>query len=157
MSVLLQGLRTGRSVVPCRLSRCRLGRAWWRSKSTANSPESSSSTSPNAQVPPPRTKREPSPTVDNGSSRHLDIPSTIWYRRLGPVAEFLRWFHSAQTKRPYTVQLCTSLTVYLTGDLLAQDIGGEPYDSKRTIRMLTIGAIAAIPGYNWLGEKPVPL
>lgn len=54
-----------------------------------------------------------------------------------------------QLKRPYTVQLCTTLTTYLCGDLLAQDIGGELYDPNRTLRMLTIGAIAAIPGYKW--------
>lgn len=79
----------------------------------------------------------------------VDIPIQLWYHRLGPVSDFFRWFHRTQEKRPYTVQVCTTLTTYLCGDLLAQDIGGELYDPWRTLRMLTIGAIAAIPGYRW--------
>lgn len=38
---------------------------------------------------------------------------------------------------------------YLCGDLLAQEIGGEPYDPVRTARMLLIGSISSIPGYRW--------
>jgi hypothetical protein len=83
----------------------------------------------------------------------VDIPIQLWYHRLGPVSDFFKWFHRTQTKRPYTVQLCTTLTTYLCGDLLAQDIGGELYDPWRTLRMLTIGAIAAIPGYKWYAAK----
>jgi hypothetical protein len=79
----------------------------------------------------------------------VDIPIQLWYHRLGPVSDFFKWFHRTQAKRPYTVQICTTLTTYLCGDLLAQDIGGELYDPWRTLRMLTIGAIAAIPGYKW--------
>ncbi|KAK6379242.1 hypothetical protein LTS17_006160 [Exophiala oligosperma] len=52
-------------------------------------------------------------------------------------------------KRPYTVQVCTTLITYLCGDMAAQEIGGEAYDGNRTLRMLTIGAIASIPGYKW--------
>jgi hypothetical protein len=72
-----------------------------------------------------------------------------WYHRLGLVSDFFRWFHRTQTKYPYRVQLGTTLTTYLCGDLLAQDIGGEKYDGWRTLRMLTIGAVAAVPGYKW--------
>jgi hypothetical protein len=72
-----------------------------------------------------------------------------WYHRLGLVSDFFRWFHRTQTKHPYRVQLGTTLTTYLCGDLLAQDIGGEKYDGWRTVRMLTIGAVAAVPGYKW--------
>ena len=79
----------------------------------------------------------------------IDIPTSLWYQRLGPVTDFFSWFHRTQSKRPLTVQVCTSLTVYLCGDLLAQEIGGEKYDSRRTLRMLTIGAVASIPGYKW--------
>ena len=35
------------------------------------------------------------------------------------------------------------------GDVLAQQIGGEKYDPVRTLRMLSIGALAAVPGYKW--------
>lgn len=82
----------------------------------------------------------------------IDIPTSLWHQRLGPVTSFFSWFHRTQQKRPLTVQVCTSLTVYLCGDLLAQEIGGEKYDSTRTLRMLTIGAVASIPGYKWYGS-----
>lgn len=86
----------------------------------------------------------------NKAKEPIDIPSNVsWYRRLGPVTRFFGWFHGTQQRRPLTVQLCTSTTIYLCGDLLAQDIGGEPYDGNRTLRMLTIGAVASIPGYKW--------
>lgn len=88
----------------------------------------------------------------------IDIPTSLWYQRLGPVTDFFTWFHRTQQKRPLTVQVCTSLTVYLCGDLLAQEIGGEKYDSTRTLRMLTIGAMASVPGYKWYERsfKPGP-
>ena len=79
----------------------------------------------------------------------VDIPTSLWYHRLGPVTDFFSWFHKTQAKRPLTVQVCTTLITYLCGDLLAQDIGGEPYNPLRTLRMLTIGAVASIPGYKW--------
>ena len=42
-----------------------------------------------------------------------------------------------------------TLITYFFGDLLAQEIGGEDYNPARTLRMLIIGGIAAIPGYKW--------
>jgi len=100
---------------------------------------------------PPHTPNEV--TVESSKSPPVDIPLPLWYHRLGPVTSFFNWFHRTQGKRPYTVQLCTTLTTYLCGDLLAQDIGGEPYDPQRTLRMLTIGAIASIPGYKWYVKR----
>ncbi|KAK5076851.1 hypothetical protein LTS08_006022 [Lithohypha guttulata] len=79
----------------------------------------------------------------------LDVPSPLWYHRLGPMKNFLGWFSRMQRRRPLTTTLATSLTTYLCGDLLAQEIGREPYDGKRTLRMLTVGAVASIPGYKW--------
>ena len=43
----------------------------------------------------------------------------------------------------------TSMTTYLCGDLLAQEVGGEPFDGVRTLRMITVGTIASVPGYKW--------
>ena len=43
----------------------------------------------------------------------------------------------------------TSVTTYFCGDILAQEISGEPYDWKRTARMLLVGSVASIPGYRW--------
>jgi len=91
----------------------------------------------------------PAPEVADTRKAPLDIPSPTWHQRLGPISSFFSWFHRTQRKRPYTVQVCSSLTVYLCGDLLAQDMGGEQYDPYRTLRMLTIGAVASIPGYRW--------
>jgi hypothetical protein len=79
----------------------------------------------------------------------IDIPTVFWYHRLGPVTNFFGWFHRTQTKRPYTVQLGTSVAIYLFGDLAAQEVGGEQYDGYRTLRMMTIGALGSIPGYRW--------
>ncbi|KIV94906.1 hypothetical protein PV10_02627 [Exophiala mesophila] len=114
---------------------------------------------------PPPQKPHDAPGPGNKSSRNatqkesngtepskaepVDIPIQLWYHRLGPVSTFFNWFHKTQLKRPYTVQLCTTLTTYFAGDLLAQDLGGERYDGSRTLRMLFIGAVAAIPGYKW--------
>lgn len=115
---------------------------------------SSNSTSPKDSTKPPTRNQLPSHTlngaiVEAAKTEPVDIPIQLWYHRLGPVSTFFTWFDRMQLKRPYTVQLCTVLTTYLCGDLLAQDIGGELYDPIRTLRMLTIGAIAAIPGYKW--------
>lgn len=93
--------------------------------------------------------RLPHRNVSSKKDEPIDIPTSLWHQRLGPVTSFFTWFHRTQQKRPLTVQVCTSLTVYLCGDLLAQEIGGEKYDSTRTLRMLTIGAVASIPGYKW--------
>lgn len=79
----------------------------------------------------------------------FDVPSPLWYHRLGPVKDFFGWFSRMQRRRPLTVTLATSLTTYFCGDILAQEIGREPYDGKRTLRMLSIGALASIPGYKW--------
>lgn len=79
----------------------------------------------------------------------VDVPSPLWYHRVGPVKDFFVWFSRVQRRRPLTVTLATSLTTYLAGDLLAQEIGREPYDATRTLRMLAIGALASIPGYKW--------
>ena len=87
--------------------------------------------------------------VGSAEKEPVDVPSALWYHRLGPVTDFFSWFHKTQKKRPLTVQVCTTLVTYLCGDILAQDIGGEPYNPLRTLRMLTIGAVASIPGYKW--------
>lgn len=105
---------------------------------------------PGSKNPPHNTNLKPQNGEEAiGKEQPVDIPIQLWYHRLGPVSTFFTWFHRTQLKRPYTVQLCTTLTTYLCGDLLAQDIGGELYDPNRTLRMLTIGAIAAVPGYKW--------
>ena len=79
----------------------------------------------------------------------IDVPGPLWYHRMGPIKDFFSWFSRMQRKRPLTVTLATSLTTYFFGDILAQEIGRERYDGVRTLRMLSIGALASIPGYRW--------
>lgn len=78
----------------------------------------------------------------------------VWYHRLGPVTNFFGWFHRTQSKRPYTVQVITSIIISFSGDVAAQEIGGEPFNVYRTLRMVTIGAAGAIPGYKWYDSPP---
>lgn len=117
-------------------------------RNSSNSTPPKDSTSPaTPKDQPPRSPNEV--IIGNAKAEPVDIPIQLWYHRLGPVSSFFSWFHRSQEKRPYTVQVCTTLITYLCGDLLAQDIGGELYDPTRTLRMLTIGALASIPGYKW--------
>lgn len=78
-----------------------------------------------------------------------DAPSLPWHQRLGPVTNFFAWYDRTQTKSPYLTQFSSSLLVYFVGDKLAQGIGGEAYDGKRTFRHILIGAISSVPGYRW--------
>ena len=78
-----------------------------------------------------------------------DVPSPLWFHRLGPVKDFFSWFSRMQRRRPLSVAVGTSLTTYFCGDIIAQEISGDPYDWKRTARMLLIGSVASVPGYKW--------
>jgi hypothetical protein len=151
MTVLVRTYRLlGIRDLPSTTTRSRLCRLVRRAKSSTHSSGHEPTwpaTKGNSKPPNPSAK----PTnPENVEVTPIDIPTSLWYQRLGPVTNFFRCFHRTQEKRPYTVQISTSLTVYLFGDLLAQDIGGEDYDPKRTLRMLTIGAVASVPGYKWL-------
>lgn len=87
----------------------------------------------------------------------------------GPVGRAGRSYSRVQERRPYLTQLCSSIVVYLCGDLSAQllfpskpdkstesqdgdgDNGQETggYDSMRTLRHLTVGIGSSIPSYKW--------
>lgn len=75
-------------------------------------------------------------------------PRPLW-ERLGPLSEVFAGYGRAQRRRPWATQLGTSLVVYLCGDLTAQYIDGEAYNTSRTLRHLTIGGIISIPAYTW--------
>ena len=70
-------------------------------------------------------------------------------QRLGPLSRAANAYDDIQKRRPWATQLCASLCVYFCGDMLAQYIDGERYDPLRTLRHLTIGAGASVPGYTW--------
>lgn len=80
-------------------------------------------------------------------------------------------YSRAQKNNPYATQIASFLVIWLTGDLSTQllfppevtladestppERDGEntetyaPYDITRTLRHLTIGALAAVPTYRW--------
>ena len=140
--------------LPSTAARSRLCQTTRRAKSSTqpSSPQDPSVSPSKAQSIAPNSSTKVSTNLENVKATPIDIPTSLWYHRLGPVTHFFRWFHRTQEKRPYAVQISTSLTVYFFGDLLAQDLGGENYDPKRTLRMLAIGTIASVPGYKWLCE-----
>lgn len=70
-------------------------------------------------------------------------------QRLGPLTRAANAYDRVQKRRPWATQLCASLCVYFCGDLMAQHIDGNRYDPMRTLRHMTIGAGASIPGYTW--------
>lgn len=85
----------------------------------------------------------------------IPVPNTVpttsvpFWLRLGPLTRATQAYGRAQRKRPWTVQLCTSLTIFFLGDISAQRIGGRDYDPERTGRSLIIGGLISIPNYEW--------
>lgn len=97
--------------------------------------------------------------------------------KAGPLGRLGRWYTRAQERKPYTVQLWSSIVIYLCGDLSAQLLFPEKaspkemaeskaasgtgsgdekepsfastYDPWRTVRHLIVGAGSSIPSYNW--------
>jgi len=81
----------------------------------------------------------------------------------GPLGRLGRSYARVQERRPYATQLCSSVVVYLCGDLSAQvlfpsepvkgreseNAEGGGYDPWRTMRHLTVGVGSSIPSYNW--------
>ncbi|KAL2018686.1 hypothetical protein VTK56DRAFT_521 [Thermocarpiscus australiensis] len=78
-----------------------------------------------------------------------NVPTLSFWQRLGPLTRAAEAYARAQRKRPLTTQLCTSLFIYLCGDVSAQTMGGKDYDPSRTARSLIIGSISSIPSYKW--------
>ncbi|KAF3386180.1 Protein SYM1 [Penicillium rolfsii] len=90
------------------------------------------------------------------------------------IGSLLQAYSKTQAQRPYTTQICTSVLIWLCGDLSAQllfppePVGNEEngeiqkpqeahvYDPWRTARHLTVGIVASIPSYEWCAEKIRP-
>lgn len=105
------------------------------------------------------TKRQASSAPDSGVAGRLLVRSG--------VCPILQGFAKIQAQRPYATQICTSIVIWLCGDLSAQllslsepidsendgsfDKSQDPqeYDSWQTARHLTIGIVASIPSYEW--------
>ncbi|KAJ5082363.1 hypothetical protein N7532_011406 [Penicillium argentinense] len=115
------------------------------------------------------------PTAANAVARPRGFREII---KAGPLGRMGRWYTRAQERKPYTVQLWSSIVIYLCGDLSAQLLFpeqksakkdqdesktvpgeeseeekeqgfGSTYDPWRTVRHLIVGAGSSIPSYNW--------
>ncbi|ESZ98715.1 hypothetical protein SBOR_0953 [Sclerotinia borealis F-4128] len=104
----------------------------------------------NNTAPTPRSNPSPEHSA-NGTA--IPIPATIailpLWQRLGPLTRSFQAYGRSQRKRPYTTQFCSSLVIYLLGDLSAQSISGDDYDWKRTTRALIISMGSSVPTYKW--------
>lgn len=90
---------------------------------------------------------------------HNSVPppnAAPFWMRLGPLTRATQAYGRAQRKRPWAVQLCTSLTIFFLGDISAQQIGGRDYDPERTGRSILIGGLISIPNYEWCVGTPGP-
>ena len=97
--------------------------------------------------------RPTKPVDDPANGTSIPVPNIvanlpIW-QRLGPLSKGFQAYSRSQRKRPYTTQFCSSLVIYFLGDLSAQNISGDEYDPKRTMRALVISAFSSIPSYKW--------
>lgn len=61
----------------------------------------------------------------------------------------IRSCQGAQKRRPYLFQICTSLAIWFSADVIAQQVGDTEYDAAQTGRMLVIGGSASVPMYKW--------
>lgn len=73
---------------------------------------------------------------------------SLW-RRLSPLRQVFSAYSRAQKERPWVTQVCSVTTIWCCGDFVAQRIGGDEYNPRRTLRHVTIGFIVAIPTHTW--------
>lgn len=99
----------------------------------------SSNTKREEPIPVPNTVLPPPPAA-------ADVP---FWMRLGPLTRATQAYGRAQRKRPWLVQLATSLTIFCVGDMCSQRISGKEYSVERTGRSMIIGGIVSIPNFEW--------
>lgn len=119
------------------------------SKNPRRRKTSASSETTSSQLNPPKPPKPLKPENSKSIPEQAVSNRVPLLQRLGPVTRAVNAYDDVQKRRPLATQLCASLCVYFCGDMLAQYIDGESYDPLRTLRHLTIGAGAAIPGYTW--------
>ncbi|PGH37103.1 hypothetical protein GX50_00086 [[Emmonsia] crescens] len=121
------------------------------------------------------TTTSPPPPSSSSSSSSTTPRSLRQIIQASPIGRAADLYSRMQSRRPYWTQLWCTLFIYLCGDLSAQlfvgDGGGKDgekdkgkegandeeetegimarYDPLRTVRHLTVGAVAAVPGYRW--------
>lgn len=105
-----------------------------------------------------------SPSSETPTPRTIPGPIWLW---LEPLASPFHAYGRMQNRSPYVTQLFSTLIIYFLGDLSAQSFSRPQapastsssnsksesaldwYDPLRAVRALTIGGLAAIPGYHW--------
>ena len=134
------------AVMPTISARLLIKRSFLRQHTLPSSKRQKSTVSekPAEKHPPSSIKPQERPT-----STAREIAEKPLWARLGPLSQAFSAYGRTQNRRPWATQLGTSLVVYLCGDLVAQQIDGEPYNPWRTLRHLTIGSICSIPAYSW--------
>ncbi|KAF2147217.1 uncharacterized protein K452DRAFT_217059 [Aplosporella prunicola CBS 121167] len=94
----------------------------------------------------------PTPGTSESESRiNLTIPGPSWLW-LEPVSRPFRAYSKAQARRPYMVQLMSTVIIWFLGDLSAQTISRSEdgaYSTSRAMRSVTVGSISSIPSYRW--------
>ncbi|KAL2823345.1 hypothetical protein BDW59DRAFT_148743 [Aspergillus cavernicola] len=162
-------------------------RLWTKRYQSSSPPEPNPAPKGNQQSPSPSSS--PSPSQPDHSPPPLpEAPSSVPARsgsrslraiiQAGPVGRLGRSYSGYQERRPYVTQICSSIVIYLCGDLTAQWLfpensartaesnakssgkdedkaiieeggGGGAYDPWRTLRHLTVGIGSSIPSYAW--------
>lgn len=103
-------------------------------------------------TPQPQPSQAPGTTV---SSAGASAPARTLREFIlnSPLGRLGRTYSRIQQRRPYRTQLCSSVVIYLCGDLSAQlwfpSSSESGYDPWRTAKHLTVGAGASIPSYSW--------
>src|SRR4051812_35977550 len=112
MTILLRTYRSlGIRELPTTTGRSLFSRPPRRAKcSHSSSTQEPSLPASKAQPVAPEPSLKAPTNLKNVEATPIDIPTLLWYQRLGPVTNFFSWFHRTQEKRPYTVQIATSLT-----------------------------------------------
>lgn len=88
--------------------RCESSSTYYTSKEPVSQQRITDLTRP----PPPPQKGVHPDDAPTTRAQPVDVPSLLWYQRLGPVSRFFGWYDRTQSKRPYVTQLFGSLVVY---------------------------------------------
>lgn len=105
-----------------------------------------------SQSQPPNTTRKVSTLASEPRSLVTLLHSKPWFNS---VMVPVRAYDRAHRRRPYIVQLISTMVIYFLGDLSAQAIAtanfteGPGYEPVRSLRSVTIGGLAAVPSYIW--------
>ncbi|KAL1629383.1 hypothetical protein SLS54_001132 [Diplodia seriata] len=89
------------------------------------------------------------PPESESKTVNIHGPSWSW---LEPVGRPFRAYSRAQARRPYVVQLLSTITIWFFGDLSAQMISiseDDSYSPSRALRSVFIGSLTSIPNYRW--------